>query len=647
MADRNVQTGSYASSSEGRLRGRALAPGRARGTLCVLSGDELGGGPAVAPAAPETEMQRFFREVDLLLKELRQHVEHLESRSMSDEADVVRAHVAMLRDREFHRRVRRAVHGARRSAEAAVEEVLAEIAEVVAGADDAVLPERAGDFRDLAAQLRARLSGDTLQIEREIEGVANPIVAAAELLPSMVLKAHALGVRGFVVSQGTGMSHGAILAKSFGLPVLRLPDLDALPADAAEVLLDAGREELIFNPDAYPAVEATADEQPLPDADKLPARLWLSIVDAAQTDQAEWGLARGVGLYRTEALFMQHVVDFPGEREQFRVYRRLFEACGERPVVVRTADLGADKPVAHMSFGPQLNPYLGMRAHRVFRYHPEILVTQVRAILRAAAGDHHLRLMFPMLETIEQWRFVEGLVSQAIESLRAEDAEYQREFETGVLIETPSAAWAFADFLEVADFASVGTNDLVQYFFAAERDAVNISQIYQPVHPTMLRLLKSLSDQARQAHKPLSICGEIAAEAEVLPLLVGLGLRDLSVSPARVRDLARDLARVDLDDCRVLAEQCLAMQTAAEVRARLGLPAEPTEIEVDETLPEGHTVDPVCGMILHVETSEFTEAHDGREYHFCSARCRRRFRLATAREENHVIDGNDAASRSR
>lgn len=614
------------------IQGEVIAPGQVVGTLCFLAADmagtiELPGGTSTEP---EAEAERFRQGTQSLAEEMRQTVARLEEQSMSAEADIVRAHVAMLQDPEFHRQVHDRIEQACHVAERAVELVLAEMADLMAESDDEAMAQRAGDFRDLAGQLKARLAGNEGDLGDCLQGAENPILAAEELLASTVLKARQAGVRGFVVAQGTGLSHGAILAKAFGLPALRIGSIDSLgPAAGQPVLLDADGGRLVVEPDEsdrhsvrVSPPDDIGGEQP------IPARLWLSVVDPQQLDGIDWAGIEGIGLYRTEILFMQHSYDFPGEEEQTRACRRLFEAAGQRPVVIRTADLGADKPVAHMTFGPQQNPYLGLRAHRIFRFHPEILVTQVRAVLRAAAGTHRLRLMFPMLETVDQWRRVRAFVDQAVSGLAGDGVDYQREFEVGVLIETPSAAWCFDEFLQVIDFASVGTNDLVQYFFAVERDTANVADLYQPEHPAMLRVLKSLADQASRAGKPLSICGEIAADPRLVPVLVGLGIENLSIAPSQVAAVRRALAGKQIDDCRSLAEACLAADGVDEVRRRLGIPAVAASTVAQESLPEGHAADPVCGMIVHTEDAQFTLEQDGSRYYFCSERCMRQFRRA-------------------
>jgi phosphoenolpyruvate-protein kinase (PTS system EI component)/YHS domain-containing protein len=605
--------------------GVGLSPGWAVGHLCIPT-------PYARPVRrgrtePDYEVKRFRRHVGELIAELEQQVASLDADLMRAEADVVRAHLAMLQDQGFHDRVSERIHRAEHAAEEAVEIVLDEMAELMAQSPDPVLAERAADFRDLAAQLNARLMGEPAGLRSCVEGVEAPIVVVEELLPSMVLQARDAAISGFVVVEGTGLSHAAILAKSFRIPVLRVQSLEPLRRAAGRrVLLDADAGRLVIEPKRIEVPRRAPEPVAGPGALPLPARLWISVVAPTELDGLDWDGIEGIGLYRTEVLFMRFTRDFPGEEEQVSVYRRLFEAAGRRPVVVRTADLGGDKPVAHMSFGPERNPHLGLRAHRLYRFHPEILVTQVRAILRAAHGEHRLRLMFPMLETLDAWRFVSRLVEQAAAGLRADGLESQHEFERGVLVETPSAAWSLDEFLEVADFVGVGTNDLVQYFLAVERDALNVADFYQPEHPVVLRLLKWLAGRARRAGKPLSVCGEIAGDASFAPVLVGLGVENLSVAPSRLPAVRASLAGLSLAECRARAERCLDARDADEVRGLLQRRA-PTEPRAAEgALGKGQAVDPVCGMIVRTANDALTLERGARRYYFCSARCLREFR---------------------
>ncbi|MHC4686641.1 MAG: phosphoenolpyruvate--protein phosphotransferase [Planctomycetota bacterium] len=618
--------------SESVIHCEVISAGVAEGSLCLFetlymptAGVEKHGGQK-----PEAEMNRFKEQLTFLVKDLAETVDYLESESLSAEADVIRAHISMLQDPMFHARVKQAIGRLRFAAESAVEHAIEGVTQVLAESKNPRLAERATDMKDLAMQLRARLSRQQVRSLPELlSEVRDPVLAIPELLPSVVLNAHRYGVKAFLVERGTALSHGAILAKAFVMPALRVPTLEMLRmSHGANVLVDADAGELVIKPDRSeskrrlrPVIEvssAHADHH-------LPVRLWVNIVTPAQLEGFDWRGIEGVGLYRTETRFMERTDDFPREEEEVGVYRHLFALGGDRPVTVRTADLGADKTVQYMSFGPQDNPYLGLRGHRIYHFHPELLITQLRAILRAAAGPHRLRLLYPMLETVDQWQFIQGLVEQAVTSLHTENLSFQEQFEQGVLVETPAAVLSFPRLLGLIDFASVGTNDLVQYLFAVERNNANVAKLYQPEHPIVLQVLKNLADQAREAGKSLSICGEIAGDPELLPLLVGLGLDNLSVAPKEVSFLRARLKSLRISACRELAHACLEAQTAAEVRTMFGIRPQ-SAIEATSTLVgRGQAVDPVCKMIVKVEENPYSLVHRERRYYFCSRPCTLQF----------------------
>ena len=302
----------------------------------------------------------------------------------------------------------------------------------------------------------------------------------------------------------------------------------------------------------------------------LPVRLWINVADPAQVTPELADRVAGVGLYRTEVLFMEQTEDFPSEQQQYETYRLLFEICRpDQIVTVRTADIGGDKTLPYFPLGPQENPFLGVRANRVYREHPEILITQMRAILRAAVNSSGLRLMYPMIASPEDLLFIERLLAEAVRSLRARRQAYQDCFQQGIMIEVPSAAWNCSELLETVDFASVGTNDLLQYFFAVGRDDVHVSQSLRAQDPVALRMLKRLVDAAAFAGKPLSICGEIASDPQLLPLLIGLGFKDLSVDIRLLSQVEESAAGLDVAACKQLAQDCLKAKTSRDVRALL------------------------------------------------------------------------------
>jgi phosphoenolpyruvate-protein phosphotransferase len=625
--------------SESVIHCEVISAGIAEGSLCFFEtlymptgGVEKHGGHKA-----EAEMNRFKEELTSLVKNLGETVDYLESETLSAEADVIRAHISMLQDPMFHARVQQAIGRLRFAAESAVEHVIEGVTRVLAESKDPRLAERATDMKDLAMQLRAKLSRQQVKSLPELlSGIRDPVLGIPELLPSVVLNARRYGVKAFLVERGTALSHGAILAKGFALPALRVPTLEILRVSHGEnVLVDADAGELLIKPDRseserrlQPVIEvssAHADHH-------LPVRLWVNIVSPTQLQDFDWRGIEGVGLYRTETRFLERTDDFPSEEEELGVYRHLFALCGDRPVTVRTADLGADKIVPYMCLGPQDNPYLGLRGHRIYHFHPELLITQLRAVLRAAAGPHRLRLLYPMLGTVDQWQFIQGLVEQAIASLRAEKLPFQQQFEQGVLVETPAAVLSFPRFLGVIDFVSVGTNDLVQYLFAVERNNVNVAELYQPEHPIVLQVLKTLADQARERGKSLSICGEIAGDPELLSLLVGLGIDNLSVAPKQVSLLRARLRSLQISPCRELANACLEAQTAATVRAILGVRPQSASEATNTLVGQGQAVDPVCKMIVEIEENPYSLMREGRRYYFCCRSCMLQFQRESDRE---------------
>jgi phosphoenolpyruvate-protein kinase (PTS system EI component)/YHS domain-containing protein len=451
------------------------------------------------------------------------------------------------------------------------------------------------------------------------------VLAVKELLPSVVLEARNSRVVGFVVERGTGLSHGSILAKSLGFPVLRINDLQALVEATDElVLISATDGSLVVAPEPEMIVRIV---ERLPadlvvDQVGLPVRLWINVADPAQVTPELVDRIAGVGLYRTEVLFMEQIDDFPSEQQQYLTYRSLFETCRpDQIVTVRTADIGGDKTLSYFPLGPQENPSLGVWANRVYREHPEILITQMRAILRAAVGSSGLRIMYPMIAGPEDLSFIGRLLGEAVRSLRARNQPYQDQFQQGIMIEVPSAAWNAGELLELVDFASVGTNDLMQYFFAVGSDDANISQSLRAQDPVALRMLKKLVEAASVAGKPLSICGEIASDMQLLPLLIGLGFQDLSVDIRLLPQVQESAAGLDVTACKKLARDCLKAKTSREVRTLLN---DSSLVKRDGRCQprRGQAVDPICGAVVDTTESNPTVIRRGKKVHFCSAACR-------------------------
>ncbi len=620
-------------STDGRrFMGEMLSPGAATGRLAFLESDFTVLGPDQRRASSiEQELDRFEEHIDGLAEELSRIIAELEAESADIQAQIVRTHLYLIQDHKFHQDVCREIRDNALPAETAIETVLRRVISVFERSKNTIMVERASDIRDIIARLSRRVQRRHHEAFEALGEGEAMVLAVKELLPSVVLEARNSRVVGFVVERGTGLSHGSILAKSLGFPVLRIDDLQALQAAVDEVVLISATEGSLLVEPAPELILQMAQHRPaVPAADPviLPVRLWINVADPAQVTPELVHRIAGVGLYRTEVLFMEQIDDFPSEQQQYLTYRSLFETCRpDQIVTVRTADIGGDKTLSYFPLGPQENPSLGVRANRVYREHPEIFITQMRAILRAAADSSGLRILYPMIGSREDLLFIERLLAEAVRSLRARRQIYQDQFQQGIMIEVPSAAWNARELLEAVDFASVGTNDLLQYFFAVGRDDARSSQSYRTLDPAALRMLKHLVDTAARAGKPLSICGEVASDPQLLPLLIGLGFRDLSVDIRFLAQVEEAAAALDVAACRRLAQTSLKATTSREVRALLS----------DSGLVQKHrpacpsrwdqVVDPVCGAVLDTAESHLTLARRGTKIHFCSARCRDEYLL--------------------
>lgn len=611
------------------MNGDLLTPGLAEGVLRVVTF------PTTDPARvsrrieeAEAEIAHYRQHADAMATELDDSAVRLEHRNLPDEAEILRAHALLLRDEGLQHRVEQAIHDTLVPAEVAVAQAYEAVARRFEQSTFAVLAERASDLRDLAIRLQRRLvTGTTTLLFDGFGEEEDVILATEELLPSLVLEAAERRVRGFVVVRGTPMSHASILARSFGLPALRVEDLAMLQEyEACHVLLDADAGRLHLGQASGKTVRRRPHARmESPRLDRPVLQLWLNVVAPWQLEDMDWRGIEGVGLYRTEVLFMQHPEALPDEEEQVKVYRQLFEHGADRPVTVRTLDIGGDKTLPHFSPGPEENPFLGLRAHRVFHYHPEILVTQLRAILRAAHDRRGLRLLFPMIESLDAWHFVQALLAEATASLRAEGRPFQSRFEQGVLIETPSAVWAFPSLLKHVDYASVGTNDLVQYLFAVDRTNPNVGSFYRPEHPIVLQVLCQLTEQAQAAGKELSICGEMGSEPDLLPILAGLGIASVSIAIGQRRRVESQLERLSLPACQTLARKCLQAETADEIRALLGKKSGMQKRPATFPAASGVAIDPVCRMAVHSDGNPFSIQRGEERYYFCSRRCQVQF----------------------
>jgi phosphotransferase system enzyme I (PtsI) len=389
-------------------------------------------------------------------------------------------------------------------------------------------------------------------------------------------------VAGFITEKGSKTSHTAIMARALGIPaIVGLEGICGSLENASVILMDgySGKIFLHPSPATLAHYQRIAEEkehieeglESLRERDSVTTDgrhiiLSANIELPEELDEVAACGAEGVGLYRTEFLYFNRATP-PDEEEQYQIYRRVAEGAAPHGVIIRTLDIGGDKPTECLDIGYEENPFLGCRAIRFCLNNPEIFKTQLRAILRA--GVHgHLRMMFPMISGHEELLHAKAILQEAIEELHARSASFQANMELGLMIEVPSAA-IIADVLaREVKFFSIGTNDLLQYLMAVDRGNERIAHLHDPANPAVIRILKSVIDAAHTAGIWVGICGELAGDVEFTPMLIGLGVDELSASPALVPRVKKAIRSLDLPSCQAIVAKALSGERAAEIYAR-------------------------------------------------------------------------------
>jgi phosphoenolpyruvate-protein phosphotransferase (PTS system enzyme I) len=490
--------------------------------------------------AVEEELTRFRNAVEAVVRELSETAERLRESGSESEAGIFEAHAEMAEDPEFQSEVEERVRGLE-SPEAAVLAVGEEYAGIFAAMEDEYLAARADDVRDVATQIATELMGGR---KVGLETLTEPsVIVALNLTPSdsaRIPKGMALG---FVISEGSRTSHVSIMARSLGIPAVVGVGGALEDALGAEVVAVDGTEGYaVANPDAatishfeekqrnLAAGAALLEEYKHIEARTKDGRRIEVAANIGSAEEAEdalaWG-AEGVGLFRTEFLFMKRT-DLPSEEEQYEVYRTVAGAFGEKPVIIRTIDVGGDKDLPGVDQPEEENPFLGWRGIRMCLDEPELFKPQLRAILRAAPYGR-LRIMFPMVVDAIELRAAKKILEECREELRNEGTQIG-EVDIGVMVETPAAAIRAQDIAPEVSFFSLGTNDLVQYTLAADRGNERLTRLQSADHPAVLELIKKTCEAAREAGIWVGVCGEAAGEPAMIPKLAQLGVTELSMS---------------------------------------------------------------------------------------------------------------------
>ena len=562
-----------------KLKGIAAAPGIAVARLVHFHGDlDFIPTRSLRPEDVEAEGVRLEEAIATAARGILFLRQELASSISDHDVKIYDAQLALMHDETMRADLMREVADKCVNVEVALQRVIARYQTAFESMEDPALRERGADLRDIGRQvLRALME----RARRVYIGDGKPYVfAAEEFLPSDAGAVDRARLRGIVTAGGGKYSHGAILARSLGIPaIVAIDGLFEKVPNGSEVIVDGDKGTLIANPDGEELerfrtlrAEQEAAERRVfevrflpsvtPDGDEV--ELWANVEGVRDLEPIERKLITGVGLFRTEFAFMERK-KFPSEDEQVALYEKVLDWASGRPVTFRTLDVGGDKPLAYFRTPAERNPALGWRGIRISLDWPDLLFTQIRAILRASA-NRSARILFPMVASVRELEQCRDVLAEIRSDLQSAGEPYGEDIKIGVMIEVPGAAMIIDQLCELVDFVSVGTNDLVQYTLAVDRENPRVSRLYNPFHPAVLRVLARIGEETRKAGVPASICGEVAGDHYYTPLLIGLGFRQLSMSPVflpRVKLMARNSP---VSECRDLVEQAMSIRHADEIR---------------------------------------------------------------------------------
>lgn len=559
-----------------RMTGNPVSPGIGIGRVVVVEApadlDHVG----VHRGQPEVEAERFEKALADSRKEVERARAHMRELVPEVGGAIYEALGMVLDDPSFGERVRSRIgHGM--AAESALKGVVEEYVERFKAMDDAYLRERGSDVRDVGQRILRYLSGAEA-VPADIGEDA--ILVADELTLSDLSMVDASKLRGIVGARGGATSHAAILAKSLEIPtVVGVPGVDRATAEGEPIIVDGNSGTVYLRP----GEEVTAEykrlesqfkafqkgleklrDEPAETTDGHRVSLYANIGLLADLDFADAHGAEGIGLYRTELPFLSYR-DFPSEDEQVRLYKRVVERMKGRPVTIRTLDLGADKYPSYLDGEKERNPFLGWRSIRISLSDENMFQEQLRAILKAAT-DCPLRILFPMISGVEELRRTREIYSECVFDLSSEGVVVRDDIELGAMIEVPSAVLRAPQIMREVDFVSIGTNDLIQYTLAVDRDNRRVAPMYEPLHPAVLQSIRTVVEAAHDAGRRVGMCGEMAADPRCTLFLLGIGLDELSMGPLHIPVVKQLIRSVSAGEARTIAEQMLRYDTVEEVK---------------------------------------------------------------------------------
>ena len=557
------------------LKGIATSSGIAIGKVYKLEQ------PSIVLSISKQTKEEALKAFEAALNKTIEDIEHIKERAAAtlkpEELAIFDAHLMMAQDPEFKDQIIAKINEGI-NADQATKEISDMMIGMFESMDDAYFKERAADIKDVSFRLLCNILGLTIpdlsSIDEEV------VIVAEEMTPSDTAQLNKKYALGFVTEIGGKTSHAAIMAVALGLPaVVGCTGVMAACKQGDRIILDAKAGEVIVNPtdeelklyeekrqkflEEKEALQVLLDK-PTISTDGHQVELVANIGSPKDMDNVIDNGAEGVGLYRTEFLYMESTEDFPSEEDQFEAYKVVLQRAEGKRVVVRTLDIGGDKKLPYFEFAPEMNPFLGYRAIRLCLDRKDIFKTQVRALLKASVYGK-LAIMFPMIATIDEFKNAKQFVLDTKEELLKEGVKVSDEIEIGMMVEIPASAVLADEFAKYADFFSIGTNDLIQYSMAADRMSEKVAYLYQPLNPSILRLIKMTIDGAHSQGRWCGMCGEMGGDPMAAPVLLGLGLDEFSMSATKILPTRKIITSLNKKEMEELANKALKCHTESEV----------------------------------------------------------------------------------
>lgn len=525
----------------------------------------------------EQEKARLKQAVETFCEKTQRMAEDIRQRVGQKESEILSGQVMMLSDPFMVSQMEDAIQSGS-CAEAAVDTVCQMYIEMFSNVEDELMKQRATDIGDIKTRmLRLLLGVESVDMASLPKGT---VLAAKDLTPSMTVGLQKENVSAIITEVGGKTSHSAILARALEIPaVLGIPDALQQLTDGQTAIVDGATGQVLTEPDAetlyhytklqeeqlrQKAMLSIYRDKPTTDASGRSYQLYANIGSVMEAQAALENGAEGIGLFRTEFLFMDRPA-MPDEEEQLEAYSSVSHLMKGKEVIIRTLDVGGDKEVSYLKMGSEQNPFLGWRAIRYCLSEQPLFKTQLRALLRAGAQEKNIKIMLPLVTGVQEIRAARSLLEECKQELSREGLEYDPKIALGVMIETPAAALTADLMAKEADFFSIGTNDLTQYTIAVDRGNAKVEQLYTTLHPAVLRSIRGIIHAAKQAKIPVGMCGESAADPLLIPLLMQFGLDEFSVSASSVLKTRKTISEWNREQVEQVAEQAMQLSTPQEL----------------------------------------------------------------------------------